>query len=450
MAPQTSVTLHVYDLSGGMAKQFSPMILGKTVDGIWHTGIVAFGTEYYFGGGICSDPPGVTPYGVPIDRVSLGTTSKTQAEFSAFLSSISSQFSMSTYHVLDNNCNNFSDACAKYLLGSDDGIPNYIIDLPREAMDSPMGSMLRPMIENMQAGIRDQSAGHEVNFGAASGPGPGLESTPIGQTPASSIAASPRSAAPSAISTSAREPLLLSACKIPPVLAKLREFDPEYPPPGSGDTAPAVDLLLAAESRAESGRAFPALDLLRIAALRDAGACGLVAKAAPRLLARHVVEASAPRPDRMMALRVAVNTFKFEAGTTAMVAAGVVGEVVEAAALGLENEHPAVAKTAAMLALNVAGAPLRFPGKVVKLAEEHNVRLLFALIERAKCDSVPMSADESYPLLGAIGCLVNGDADARELARTLDFDLTPFLDPTRCMDVKTRALANELGAILQQ
>jgi len=27
--------------------------IGKQLDGIWHTGIVAFGYEYYFGGGIC-------------------------------------------------------------------------------------------------------------------------------------------------------------------------------------------------------------------------------------------------------------------------------------------------------------------------------------------------------------------------------------------------------------
>jgi hypothetical protein len=34
-----------------MSQQF----LGQRIDGIWHTGIVVFGNEYYFGGGIqCS------------------------------------------------------------------------------------------------------------------------------------------------------------------------------------------------------------------------------------------------------------------------------------------------------------------------------------------------------------------------------------------------------------
>ena len=31
---------------------------GKRLDGLWHTAVVAYGTEYYFGGGIQSAPPG--------------------------------------------------------------------------------------------------------------------------------------------------------------------------------------------------------------------------------------------------------------------------------------------------------------------------------------------------------------------------------------------------------
>lgn len=51
------VTLHIYDLSQGMAKVFSPMYLGKQINGIWHTGVVVYGKEYYFGGGICAGVP---------------------------------------------------------------------------------------------------------------------------------------------------------------------------------------------------------------------------------------------------------------------------------------------------------------------------------------------------------------------------------------------------------
>ena len=51
------VKLHVYDLSTGMAAQFSRQIIGKHIEGVWHTGIVVFNKEYYFGGGISYDPP---------------------------------------------------------------------------------------------------------------------------------------------------------------------------------------------------------------------------------------------------------------------------------------------------------------------------------------------------------------------------------------------------------
>lgn len=44
----------------------SPMFLGKQIDGIWHTGIVIYGIEYYFGGGICYGTPKFTPYGRPV------------------------------------------------------------------------------------------------------------------------------------------------------------------------------------------------------------------------------------------------------------------------------------------------------------------------------------------------------------------------------------------------
>jgi hypothetical protein len=51
------VKLHVYDLSQGMARQMSQAFLGKYIEGIWHTGIVVYDTEFFFGGGICSGAP---------------------------------------------------------------------------------------------------------------------------------------------------------------------------------------------------------------------------------------------------------------------------------------------------------------------------------------------------------------------------------------------------------
>ncbi|MGB1593038.1 MAG: hypothetical protein ACPIOQ_09825, partial [Promethearchaeia archaeon] len=67
-----AVVLHVYDLSNGLAKTMSQSFLGKQIDGVWHTGVVVFGKEFFFGGGIQHDEPGRTPYGIPVDKIPLG------------------------------------------------------------------------------------------------------------------------------------------------------------------------------------------------------------------------------------------------------------------------------------------------------------------------------------------------------------------------------------------
>ncbi len=102
--------------------------LGKQIDGIWHTGVLAFGYEYYFGGGICQGPPGMTPYGNPYKTIKIGFTSKKKWDFEKWLQTISHKFNMSTYDLLSNNCNNFADACVVYL--TEKNIPSYITGLP--------------------------------------------------------------------------------------------------------------------------------------------------------------------------------------------------------------------------------------------------------------------------------------------------------------------------------
>jgi len=44
--------LHLYDLSMGMARSLSAAIVGTQIDLIPHTGIVVYGNEYFYGGGI--------------------------------------------------------------------------------------------------------------------------------------------------------------------------------------------------------------------------------------------------------------------------------------------------------------------------------------------------------------------------------------------------------------
>ncbi|MGH0126070.1 UNVERIFIED_CONTAM: hypothetical protein FKN15_025345 [Acipenser sinensis] len=83
------VKLYVYDMSKGMARQLSPIMLGKQLDGIWHTAIVVHGDEFFYGGeGISSCQPGGTVLGAPNTVVDLGTTEVTEEIFMDYLTSL--------------------------------------------------------------------------------------------------------------------------------------------------------------------------------------------------------------------------------------------------------------------------------------------------------------------------------------------------------------------------
>ncbi|KAL5562093.1 hypothetical protein UlMin_031840 [Ulmus minor] len=146
------VTLNVYDLSQGLARQLSTSFLGKAIEGIWHTGVVVYGNEYYFGGGIQHSPAGSTPYGTPIRVVDLGVTHVPKDIFESYLQEISPRYTAETYSLLTHNCNNFSNEVAQFLVGA--GIPGYILQLPNEVMSSPMGALILPMIQNLETTLR--------------------------------------------------------------------------------------------------------------------------------------------------------------------------------------------------------------------------------------------------------------------------------------------------------
>lgn len=52
MSEETNVQVYVYDLSHGMARVYSPMILGVSIDAIYHTSVVIRNKEYYLDQGI--------------------------------------------------------------------------------------------------------------------------------------------------------------------------------------------------------------------------------------------------------------------------------------------------------------------------------------------------------------------------------------------------------------
>ncbi|KAG8195138.1 hypothetical protein JTE90_023315 [Oedothorax gibbosus] len=126
------VSLYIYDLSKELAKSFKKILKGKPLPGIWHTGIVAFGREYYFGStGIESCRPGETILGEPDQILTLG---RTELPYSVFLEYIfalgESTYKPGTYHLLEHNCNCFSQEVCQFLTGGP--IPAEIRELPQE------------------------------------------------------------------------------------------------------------------------------------------------------------------------------------------------------------------------------------------------------------------------------------------------------------------------------
>ncbi|XP_044796743.1 desumoylating isopeptidase 1 isoform X1 [Bubalus bubalis] len=186
------VKLYVYDLSKGLARRLSPIMLGeggcgeragtgqegsgtagrggqawvttqgkaqrmekrprregKQLEGIWHTSIVVHKDEFFFGsGGISSCPPGRTLLGPPDSVVDVGSTEVTEEIFLEYLSSLGeSLFRSEAYNIFENNCNTFSNEVAQFLTGRK--IPSYITDLPSEILSTPFGQALRPFLDSI-------------------------------------------------------------------------------------------------------------------------------------------------------------------------------------------------------------------------------------------------------------------------------------------------------------
>ncbi|XP_031503418.1 uncharacterized protein LOC116266375 [Nymphaea colorata] len=169
------VTLNVYDLSKGLARQLSTTFLGKAIEAIWHTGVVVYGTEYYFGGGIQRDRAGTTPYGTPMKVIDLGVTHVPKDLFEQYLEDISPRYTAETYNLLYHNCNNFSNEVAQFLVGVT--IPDYILQLPNEVMSSPMGALIMPMIQRLEMTLRSGSVPQAPQFVPSGAPAePAVES----------------------------------------------------------------------------------------------------------------------------------------------------------------------------------------------------------------------------------------------------------------------------------
>ncbi|XP_034242961.1 uncharacterized protein LOC117646237, partial [Thrips palmi] len=141
-------------------------LLGRQLDGVWHTSIVVYGREYYFGSsGVQDSDPSGTILGNPLKTVDLGNTFIPKQTFLDYITELNeSTFRGSTYDLFSHNCNNFSNELAQFLVGQE--IPKYILDLPQEVLSTPIGALLQPLIAQIAA------SGHNIpNFHLTTGPG---------------------------------------------------------------------------------------------------------------------------------------------------------------------------------------------------------------------------------------------------------------------------------------
>lgn len=143
----TRVQLYVYDLSKGLASQLSLSLIGKQIDGIWHTSVVVFDREIFYGRGIQITTPGASHHGQPLQVLDMGETSLDEDTFDEYLMEMGTHYTVDKYHLLDFNCNSFTSDCVGFLTGRT--IPPWIEDLPSDFLSTDFGRALRPVIDRM-------------------------------------------------------------------------------------------------------------------------------------------------------------------------------------------------------------------------------------------------------------------------------------------------------------
>lgn len=130
-----------------MARQLSRQLTGRQIDGIWHTSVVVFGKEVFYGQGISTTLPGRSHHGAPLQVIDMGNTSIDEETFDEYLTEIRDHYTSDKYHLLDFNCNSFTNDCIGFLTGG--SIPDFIKDLPADFLSTPFGAALRPTIDAM-------------------------------------------------------------------------------------------------------------------------------------------------------------------------------------------------------------------------------------------------------------------------------------------------------------
>lgn len=145
----TTVNLYIYDLTHGFASLLAPAIIGRSVEGVWHTAVVVYDREFFYGaGGITSCAPGGTQLGAPHRVEKLGETFVPFQVFVDYIQGLSTtSYTPSAYNLLEHNCNHFSDEVAQFLCGA--RIPKHILDQPEELLNPQQRGAIQALLTNL-------------------------------------------------------------------------------------------------------------------------------------------------------------------------------------------------------------------------------------------------------------------------------------------------------------
>eukprot|EP00929_Paragymnodinium_shiwhaense_P008509 TRINITY_DN112472_c0_g1_i1.p1 TRINITY_DN112472_c0_g1~~TRINITY_DN112472_c0_g1_i1.p1 ORF type:complete len:740 (+),score=167.96 TRINITY_DN112472_c0_g1_i1:130-2349(+) len=144
---QAPVHINIYDISDGKVQWLAPILLGRKVEGLWHTGLVIHGREYWFGGSIFESIPGKTPFGEPTKVRLIGSTMRTRQEIWNHIDKdLFSEYTSENYDVLTHNCNHFSNALCHFVLNED--IPGDVLHQPEQLMNTWSAKLMRPLLNH--------------------------------------------------------------------------------------------------------------------------------------------------------------------------------------------------------------------------------------------------------------------------------------------------------------
>ncbi|XP_035432989.1 uncharacterized protein LOC118264555 isoform X3 [Spodoptera frugiperda] len=144
-----AVELYIYDLTNGLASILSPSILGRQIEGVWHTAVVVYDREFFYGGsGITSCAPGGTQLGPPHRVERLGETFVPFQVFSEYIQGLSTTtYSPGAYNLLEHNCNHFSEEVAQFLCGAH--VPKHIVAQPDDLLAPGARAALQALLDNL-------------------------------------------------------------------------------------------------------------------------------------------------------------------------------------------------------------------------------------------------------------------------------------------------------------